>query len=217
MIKLHGVALSPFVRKVMLCLELKGLAYENLPVFPGAEDPEFRALSPLGKVPVLEYNDFTTPDSSIICRYLDRLHPEPSLYPSDPIAEARTLWLEEFADSKLIEACAGLFQQRFLFPKMFNQTTDDAVVEEILTAKLPPLLDYLESVTPETGYLVADTITIADIAVGTCFLQARYGDFSPDPSRYPKLSHFLTTLLNSALITERMAAEAQVVANLGTP
>ncbi|MGV0036251.1 MAG: hypothetical protein ACNYPE_15355 [Candidatus Azotimanducaceae bacterium WSBS_2022_MAG_OTU7] len=59
--------------------------------------------------------------------------------------EAQACWLEEFADSKLIEACVGLFQQWFLFPKMMNQPTDEARVTEILSTMMPPLLGYLET------------------------------------------------------------------------
>ena len=191
MITVHGVQLSPFVRKLLLALDYKGIAYESVGVFPGAEDPAFRAISPFGKVPVLQHDDFTIADTSVICRYLDRVFPENSLYRQDPKLEAQACWLEEFADSKLIEACAGLFQQRFLFPKMFNQPTDESVVTDILENKLPPLLEYLESQMPESGPLVGEAVSIADLSVLTCFLQARYGDFEVDAGLYPKLSSYL--------------------------
>ena len=113
--KLYGVALSPFVRKAMLALEHKGISYDNEPTFPGDTSPAFRAISPLGKVPVLEHDGFAIPDTSVICRYLERIHPDQALYPSDPQAEAQVLWLEEYADSRLVEACAGLFRERVRF------------------------------------------------------------------------------------------------------
>lgn len=53
---LHGMS-SPNVTKVMIMLEECGLAYEtrHVDVFrQGQFDPAFRALNPLGKVPVLE-------------------------------------------------------------------------------------------------------------------------------------------------------------------
>jgi len=215
MIKVHGVALSPFVRKVMLTLEYKGVDYENEPVFPGSSDADFRAISPLGKIPVLEHDDFTVPDSSAICRYLDRIFPDPRIYPDDPKKEATALWIEEFADSKLIEACAGLFQQRFLFPKMMGQETDEAVVADILDNKLPPLLDYLESIVPESGLLLRSDVSIADIAVATCFLQARYGDFEPNAEKYPKLCRYLNDILNTNVVKARMQKEAEAAAQMG--
>jgi len=214
MIILHGVALSPFVRKAMLALEYKDLAYENIPVFPGSDDAGFRALSPLGKIPVLEHDDFAIPDTSVICRYLDRVFPDKPLYPTDPVEEARACWLEEFADSKLIEALAGLFQQRFLNPKMFGTPTDESVVASIIEQQLPPLLSYLESVTPEAGPLVGDTISIADIAVVTCFLQGRYGEYEVDASDYPRLKSYLDRSLSNELVINRMKEEQKVVEGL---
>ena len=101
MIKLYGMPLSPFARKAMLVLDYKELEYDNVPIFPGDESPEFRAISPLGKVPVLEHDGFTVADTSVICRYLDRIAPEKSIYPDDPQLEATACWLEEYADSKL--------------------------------------------------------------------------------------------------------------------
>lgn len=207
MLKLYGVPLSPFARKALLALDYKGLDYENVPTYPGDPSPEFRAISPLGKIPVLEHDDFTVPDTSVICRYLERIAPQHPLYPGDAKLEAQACWLEEFADSRLVEACAGLFRERLLKPKMMNEPTDEAVVQDILDNTLPAQLAYLESVTPASGYLVGDHLTIADLAVVTCFVQARYGDFDVDPHQYPKLSRYLTQAYGSELLSKRLEAE----------
>jgi glutathione S-transferase len=210
-IKVHGHPLSPFVRKVLLTLEIKGVEYESNPVFPGDPSPAFRAISPLGKIPVLQHDDFTTPDSSVICRYLERVFPETPIYPTDPKLEARASWVEEYADTKVIENCAGLFQQRFLFPRMMNKPTDEAVVDNILAHGMPPVLDYLESIAPESGYFVGGALSIADIAVTTCFLQAQYGDFAVDGTKYPKLGRYLAAAFASPAVTQRMAKERAVL------
>ena len=185
----------------------KELEYENVPTFPGDETPEFRAISPLGKIPVLEHDGFTVPDTSVIGRYLDRIAPEKSLYPDDPQLEATACWIEEYTDSRLIESCAGLFRERLLNPKMFNQPTDDAVVQNILDNTMPECLTYLESVMPESGYLVGDSLSIADIAVTTCFIQARYGDFDVDGATAPKLRNYLDQAFAAPLVVKRLEAE----------
>ncbi len=212
-IKVHGHPLSPFVRKVLLTLEIKGIPYENIPVFPGDPSPAFRAISPLGKIPVLQHDDFTTADSSVICRYLERVFPDKPIYPADPKVEARALWVEEYADTKAIENCAGLFQQRFLFPKMMGKPTDQAVVDDILKNGMPSVLDYLESIAPEGGgYFVGGALSIADIAVTTCFLQAQYGDFAVDAKQYPKLGRYLEGAFASPFVTGRMTKERAALA-----
>ncbi|HTK99096.1 MAG TPA: glutathione S-transferase family protein [Pseudomonadales bacterium] len=212
-IKVHGHPLSPFVRKVLLTLDVKGIEHENIVVFPGDSSPQFRAVSPLGKIPVLQHDDFSIADSSVICRYLERVFPTPAIYPADPKLEARALWVEEYADTKVIENCAGLFQQRFLFPKLMNKPTDQAIVDDILTHGLPPVLDYLESIAPESGYFVGNALSIADLSVTTCFLQAQYADFAVDAKRYPKLGRYLAAAFASPIVTARMAKERAVVGN----
>ncbi len=210
-IKVHGHPLSPFVRKVLFALEIKGVEYENVVVMPNDSSPAFRAVSPLGKIPVLQHDDFSIPDSSVICRYIERVFPTPALFPADPKVEARALWVEEYADTKVIENCAGLFQQRFLFPKMMGKPTDQAIVDNIITHGMPPVLEYLESIAPESGYFVGNALSIADISVVTCFLQAQYGDYTVDAKRYPKLARYLEGAFASPIVTGRMAKERAVL------
>lgn len=205
--KLYGVPLSPFVRKALLALEHHGFSYENTPTFPGDTSPEFRAISPLGKIPVLDHDGFGVADTSVICRYLDRIGSGASLYPSDPKDEARACWLEEFGDSKLIEACATLFRERLLHPKMLQQPTDEALVADVLDNQLPPLLDYLEALTPESGHLVSTELSIADLGVVTCFVQAGYGDFQVSVTDHPRLRAYLDRVLATPLFVERLRSE----------
>ncbi len=212
-IKVHGHPLSPFVRKVLFALEIKGVDYENVVVMPGDSSPAFRKVSPLGKIPVLQHDDFSIADSSVICRYIERVFPTPALFPADPKLEARALWVEEYADTKVIENCAGIFQQRFLFPKMMGKATDQAIVDNIITHGMPPVLEYLESIAPESGYFVGDALSIADISVVTCFLQAQYGDYAVDAKRYPKLGRYLAGAFASPIVTGRMAKERAVLGN----
>lgn len=208
----HGHPLSPFVRKVLFTLEAKGIEHVSIPVFPGDSSPAFRAMSPFGRVPVLQDGDFCIQDSSVICRYLDRVHPGTPIYPADPKLEARACWVEEFADTMLIAPCAGLFQQRFLFPKMMGRPTDEAVVAKILAEDMPAALAYVESIAPAGGYFVGDALSIADISIVTCFLQARYAEFSVDAAQYPKLAAYLAGALASPIVTTRMTREQAALA-----
>lgn len=212
MIKIHGHPLSPFVRKALLALELKGVDYELEVVMPGTPDPAFRAISPLGKIPVLEHDGFTVPDTSIICRYLERIFPEPALYPTDPKMEATATWIEEFADTRLMEACGGLFQQRFLHPNLLGTATDEAVVENILKNVMPPVLDYLESIVPEQGTLLGGPITIADISVVTAFVQGQYGEFEVTGA-HPRLRAYLDRGFANDTLKSRLESERKLLAS----
>ena len=123
----HGVALSPFVRKVRITLFEKNIEHEVNPMapFPPANDtPEFRAMSPLGKIPAYEDGGFGISDSSVIIAYLERTQPNPSVYPQGPRDYARALWLEEFADTKMVEGVGTLFFERIVAPNFMNRETN---------------------------------------------------------------------------------------------
>src|SRR5690348_7089289 len=167
----YGGSISPFVRKVRVLLAEKGIEYTLEAVNPFAPPPDFLAISPLKRIPVLRDTDLaepnTLPDSSIICDYLEHKFPTPALYPSDPYQRGRALWFEEYADTVLAQACGlGLFFERVV-KKLLKQQTDENVVAATLKEKLPPLFDYLQKELGKRNYLVGDAFSIADIAVCT--------------------------------------------------
>jgi glutathione S-transferase len=77
-----GSYLSPYVRKVLVCLETKGVAYEIDPIVPFLGDERFSKLSPLRRVPVYRDERVTFADSSVICQYPEDRHSDPPLYPA---------------------------------------------------------------------------------------------------------------------------------------
>src|SRR6185503_5110281 len=93
-VRIVGNYLSPYVRKVLVCLNVKGVPYEIDPIIPFMGDERFSALSPLRRIPVLIDAHVTLSDSSVICQYLEDRWPEPALYPRDVADRARARWLE---------------------------------------------------------------------------------------------------------------------------
>ena len=215
MLKLIGVQLSPFVRKPLLALEFKGIEYESVHMMPFGPKPDwFQAMSPLGKLPVLDHDGFVVADSSVICRYLEDVFPDKPIYPSDARDSARACFLEEYGDSKLMDACGSLFQQRFINPNYRDEPTDEATVARIVDQDLPPLLAYLESVVPADDYLFGAELTIADFGIVSPFLQAAYAGYAPDPGTWPALTAYLDRVRHHPVVVGRLAAEAGVMAEL---
>ena len=87
-----GNYLSPYVRKVLVCLELKGIPYRIDPIAPVVGNEDFSRLSPLRRIPVLIEGDLVLNDSTVICEYLQDRFPAPSLYPADPVERAKARW-----------------------------------------------------------------------------------------------------------------------------
>ena len=185
---IHGGAPSPFVRKVIVAFEEKGLAYEDKPLIPFPKTPELLAMNPLGKIPILELADGSyIPDSSVICAYLERVHPEPALLPEDPVQFARALFIEEFCDTKLIEGIGAVYFERFIKPKIFKTEPDEAVVQKQITEGLEPVLDLVEGLIPEkAGPLLEAGFSLADVAFGAQLSSLRLAAHDIDVGRWPK-------------------------------
>jgi len=192
---IHGINASPFVRKVRVAMAEKGLAYDLNPVMPLGPNPEFRKISPLGKIPVYQDGDFTLPDSSCIIAYLERATPEPALHPKDAKDLGRALFLEEYGDSKLVEALSVAFFERVVKPRFMKQQPDEARIKQSLEEMVPPLLDYLESVAPAKGdAIVGDRFGVADIGLGSPFVNWKHGGETVDAGRWPKLAAYVERL-----------------------
>lgn len=189
---LYGISASPFVRKVRVVLAEKGIAYEHDPVVPVNVSAEYKKISPLGKIPAYKDGNHAIADSSVICAYLERVHPQPALYPSDPYEFARALWFEEFGDSALV-AITGpkIFFQRVVQPRFFNQPCDEAVVQKAVTEELPPLFDYLEGEVGEGGVVAGTRFSIGDIGLATHFVNLKFAGFGVDGGRWPKLARYV--------------------------
>ncbi len=215
MMKLHGVPLSPFVRKVVVALGLKGLEYEHINVMPASDDAEFRKLSPLGKIPAFEDGDLGVSDSSVICEYLEEQYPAVSLRPTSPVAKARARWYEEYADTKLVELCgAGIFFEVMLKPMMLQQETDHEKVQNTINNLLPPQLDYLESQLPEQDFLFGDKLGIADISIVCPFINADYADYRVDGAKWPKVASFIDRVKAEPVFAKQLEVEAKIMASM---
>jgi maleylpyruvate isomerase len=94
-VKLYSFFRSSAAYRVRIALNLKGISYKTMPVHlvkDGGHNklPEFRAVNPQMRVPVLVTpRGETLIQSLAIIEYLDETHPQPPLLPQEPIARAR--------------------------------------------------------------------------------------------------------------------------------
>jgi glutathione S-transferase len=191
-VRIIGSYLSPYVRKVLVALHLKGLPYEIDPIVPFFGDERFARLSPVRRIPVLIDDRVTLCDSTVICEYLEERHPTPPLLPRDPADRARARWLEEYADTRLGEVLIWkLFNQVAINPFVFGVPTDQAVLQQALAEDVPQVLDYLESELPADGFLFGDQPSVADIAIAAPFRNAAFARFTPDAARWPRSAAFI--------------------------
>jgi len=207
-IRIIGAYLSPYVRKVLACLDLKGLSYEIDPIVAYMGDDRFTNLSPLRRVPVLIDDRVTLADSTVICQYLEDRYPTPALYPADVADRARARWLEEFADSRMGDVFIwGLFDHAVISPAVWGTPRDRAVIDRIVREEIPPVLDYLESQLPAEGVLFG-TLGIADISIAVFLRNAAFARFAVDPRRWPRTASFVDRVLAQECLAKLQSYEA---------
>jgi glutathione S-transferase len=200
-VRVIGSYLSPYVRKVLAVLDLKGLRYEIDPIVPFMGDDRYTALSPLRRVPVLVDDRVTLADSSVICQYLEDRWPSPPLYPADVADRARARWLEEYADSRMGDVFIwGLFDHAVIAPAVWGTPRDLAAIERITSSEIPPVLDYLETQLPADGFLFGAP-GIADISIAVFLRNAAFARYRVDVARWPLTSAFVDRVLAQPCLT----------------
>jgi len=171
----------------------------------------FKEISPTGRIPVLRDTAVgeegalgTIPDSSAICAFLEKKHPEPAIYPKDPYELGRATWLEEYADNDLAGTIGmGIFRP-ILFPKFAGKEPDLDTARKTWHEKLPVHFDYLEEVLSDNEFFVGETLSIADVAVVCQLTNLEVVAGPPDAGRWPRLAGF----------AKRVGGRESIAANL---
>lgn len=157
--KVYGVALSPFVQRVLMAARAKGHEIQ-LDTMPGVslQSPEFAAMSPMGRIPLLELDDGQRIcESEAIAAYLDETLSGPSLLPADPLACAR---VREIVAVATLEFATGM--RPIMVHKVFGRPDPGALVEAAMaqSAKGADVLDKM--LAGSTSYAVGHALTLAD-------------------------------------------------------
>ncbi|HEX7875142.1 MAG TPA: glutathione S-transferase family protein [Sphingobium sp.] len=210
----YGARPSPFVRKVIIFAAEKQMPIEVRPGGFGQGGEVFAQASPFGKMPAFQDGDFLISDSTAIITYLDTVQPEPNLIPTEAKARARTIWYEEFGDTIVQAAGMQIFFNRMVAP--FLGLPQDLVAADRAEAeKLPEVLDYLEKVLPQSGFLVEDRFTLADIAVACPLINIGYCSPALENGRWPRVGAWLEQLRARPSFAGALAAEAKAIERMG--
>lgn len=176
-IVLHGVPLSGHTHRAALMLGALGLPYRFVEAGRDVRATEaFRALNPLGQVPVLQDGEVTLADSNAILVYLaSRYAPDAGWLPREPLAAAAVQrWLSIAAG----EVMHGPATARMIV--LFGLADDPARAARISAR----VLAFMDQHLAERTFLAADHVTLADIACYSYVAHAPDGgvDLSPYPA-----------------------------------
>jgi len=190
--ELHQFRASAFCEKVRLILAAKGLEVTLVEVTPGLGQLQLFRLSGQRQVPVLVDGGTVIADSTSIALHLEAAHPTPPLLPGDPLARARVLLLEDWADTALAAGCRRALLQAAAsdpvlraallpeitpdplrqlvgaLPAAVMAPVGDALVEALGLGdarQLQANLEHLAVLVGERPYLEGERLSLADLAV----------------------------------------------------
>ncbi|MBP7064379.1 glutathione S-transferase family protein [Ferrovibrio sp.] len=205
--QLVSVKGSPYAARVRLAIYRKELPVEI--VFPpreGLKAPEFLALNPIGKIPVLVLDDGSTlPESNVILEYLEDVFPAPSLRPAVAELRAKARLLAQLGDVYVFAALGQLFRQ-------VDPARRDAETVARGAAALGKSLGYLEHHLGPGPFAVGEGYSLADCSLAPVLaladILARHLGL-PDPFTTPKLAAYWAALQAdpvTARVLEEIAA-----------
>lgn len=157
---------APNPRRVRIFLAEKGIDVPFEQIDITAQDhkqPDYTALNPLQRVPVLVLDDGTAISESIaICRYFEELQPDPPLMGRDAMDRAVVEMWNRRMELNLLFPVAQTF--RHLHPAMAEMEAPQvAEWGEVNRPRALDMLAFLDSELSERAFVAGDAYTIADI------------------------------------------------------
>lgn len=190
MLKLYSYWRSSASYRVRIALNLKGLAYEIVPVHlvrDGGQQfsAEYRALNPQSRVPLLVDGDFALNQSLAILEYLEAQHPQPALLTGDARRQARIRAFCQTINAD-IQPLQNTGVLKYLGERLqVDEDARNAWLRHWITRGLAALDEALHDA-PETPFVFGDSASWADcLLVPQIYAATRFGC---DAARYPRLA-----------------------------
>jgi glutathione S-transferase len=164
MLKVYGRANSINVRKVLWMLGELGLPYEREDWgrdYRPTSDPVFRAINPVGVVPVIDDGDFRLRESNTIVRYLADKHGRADLYPKDLRQRAHVESWMDWASTEPYQGMRAVFHALVVKNPAFAGMISSGAKE--WAEQMQVLEDHLAQHGP---YVTGGAFTIGDIPAG---------------------------------------------------
>ncbi|MCJ1273780.1 hypothetical protein MMC21_001573 [Puttea exsequens] len=110
-LKLYGSCFCPFVQRVWISLEIKGLSYQYIEVDPYKKPDELMRINPRGLIPALQHGDWGCYESSVLMEYLEDLNVGAPLLPQgNPKARAHCRLWSDHINRNILPHFYGLLQ-----------------------------------------------------------------------------------------------------------
>jgi glutathione S-transferase len=202
-LRIYGVARTRAFRALWIAEELQ-LAYEHVPVEigeAGARGPEFLALNPNGRLPIIVEGEFVLPESLAITLYLAKKYALGTLYPAALEDEAR-LWQWSFWAVAEVDRGVNIWSLHAI--RLPPDERDAALRDEALGLLAAPFA-VLDAAVSDNPYLLGSDFTVADLNVAAVINRAVDMDLSP----WPQLKDWLVRCLERPAARKALALKAK--------
>ena len=162
--RLYHYPLSPFSRKVRLCLAEKKIEVELVEERYWEQSPEFLRRNPAGMIPVLKHGNLMMSESQAICEYLEETNPTPPLLPRDAEGRYEVRRLVAWFDGKFNEEVTTKLLGERVFRKIKGNGYPDSANVKAGAKAIKFHLDYMAWLLEKRRWLAGNEMTLADFA-----------------------------------------------------
>jgi glutathione S-transferase len=174
-----------YARAVRMACEEKGIPYTVTRALP--QTPEVQALHPFGKIPILRHDGFVLCESKAIVDYLDHLSPERPLIPTEPVAAALTEQWISLVNDVIDQTMIRDYVLSYVRARIEERAPNRAVIDAALPG-IEKQLGVLDKAVADTGYLVGQQLTFADLNLMAILSALRdYPEGSAALERWPRV------------------------------
>jgi len=163
--KLYSVDLSPYAARVRMQIYAKGIADITFEQPADWGLPKFREKFPIGRIPVLDIDGDTIPESEVIAEYLEEIYPKPSLLGTTPRESARIRTLARMGDIYFISNMFTLARQTGALGRRTPTPARSNPVSEQLVIEVGRNLTALDRLIGQDGFACCGRVTLADCAL----------------------------------------------------
>lgn len=192
MLTVWGRATSSNVQTAMWAIAELGLPHERIDwggAHGGNDDPEYRAMNPMGLIPVMKDGDLILWESPAILRYLGAKYGDDRFYPKDP---GRRAQLDVWAEWSKTSIAPQLVYVVFWQLVRTSAAERDMAAVAAASEKLKTLYGLLDARLGDGPYLGGEDLTFADIMVG--HLLYRYMTLDFDKAVTPNVDAYYARL-----------------------
>lgn len=158
MMKLYSGDLSPFSARVRMQIYAKGITDIRIELPAHFGMPEFREAHPIGRIPVLELDGDTIPESDVIAEFLEEIYPSPSMLGATPRETAHIRTLARLADIYIMN-------NMFMLSGQARAKSPNPGIIDLLGGQVVRNIKALDRMIGTDGFACSGRLTLADCAL----------------------------------------------------